>query len=102
MALLLLGAFPFGFGRAEGCAMSCCRLGQPRASCQLQRSPLAFALAVGACSDKAPAGAPSAPPSVFPELLRLPDMAVAGPVTVAVVPWPESASPRLFDPPPRA
>jgi hypothetical protein len=82
--------------------MSCCRLGQPRASCQLQRSPLALALSVGACSDKAPASAPSAPPSMFPDPLRLPDMALSGPVAVAATLWPESASPRLFDPPPRA
>jgi hypothetical protein len=82
--------------------MSCCRLGQPRASCQLQRSPLTFALAVGACGDKAPASAPGAPPSVFPDPLRLPDIAVSGPVAGAAILGPESASPRLFDPPPRA
>jgi hypothetical protein len=103
VGLLLFGALPFGsLTRQKSCAMPCCRLGQPQASCQLQHPPLALALAVGGCDDKAPASAPSVPPSVFPNPIRLPDMAVSGPAAGAAILWPESVSPRLFDPPPRA
>jgi hypothetical protein len=82
--------------------MSCCHLGKPLASCRLQHTPLTLALAIGGCDDRGPVSVPSATPSVLSKPVRMPGILASGPVAMAAVLWPESASPRLFDPPPRA
>ncbi len=95
--LLFLGALPFGLWSTSqtGCGMSCCRLGKPGAACQLQLTMS------GGCDHRTQVSVADAPPSVLPEPVRVPGTVVSGRVAAAVSLPLESASPRLFDPPPR-
>ncbi len=96
--LLLFGALPFGlwFTSQTSCGMSCCRLGKPGAACQLQLKMS------GDCNHRTQVSVASAPLSVLPELVRVPGTTVSGRVAAPPALRLASASPRLFDPPPRA